>query len=1068
MNTCKHRILSLAAFLSAVCFAAGPLIADQETKITPDWENPAVLQINRERPHCSWIPYARLKSALTFDANESSRYESLNGRWTFHLSASPGARPREFYRPGFDDSGWDLITVPGNWEPQGFGTARYLDEEYPFAPNPPFQDHEHNPVGSYRRVFTLPADWEGKRILLRFGGVRSAMYVWVNGERVGYSQGSKTLAEFDISRFVQTGERNLLAVEVYRFSDGSYLEGQDAWRISGIEREVSIVAVPHLHIRDCFVHAGLGAAYRNGLLDVDLDIENVQDRDAPCRVELLLLKRGNTVYRGRKRALIPADTCKKISFQATVLNVDAWTAETPSLYDLILRLVEDDDGQESYIPVRIGFRTVSIEGGQLRVNGAPVTIRGVNRCETDPLLGRALSLRTMIKDITLMKQFNINAVRTSHYPNDPRWLDLCDRYGLYVVDEANIETHGMQFHPGGISYLSDNPDWAAAYLDRTERMVERDKNHPSVIIWSLGNESGDGRNFIQDYTWIKERDPGRPVQYQPAWWTDHTDIICPMYKTTDWLLQHVDRDPERPLILCEYAHAMGNAVGNLQDYWDVFDMYPTLQGGFIWDWVDQTFLRKSPDGTSYWAYGGDMGDADLPNDSSFCANGLVHADRRLKPHIQEVKKVYQPVKFTLITPHPEPRIMVENRHDFAGLDRYTFHWRIEKGGRAIGKGRWQVPDIPPQGKKIVRLDLPAIRPEPGYTYFLTVEARLTDGMNGCPAGHLAAWDQFELPIAIPAEPVNVGTMPDLVLQQDKETVTVNGSDFQIVFDRAAGMMRSWRFRRGALLEEGPRPDFWRGGTDSDVARGNEMPLRCGVWKHAGEQFTPGTVSVLAVSSKHIRLTVLSSIDSLACTVRTAYDMYGSGDVIVSYRFATGDHPLPEIPRVGMVMTLPGRFDEIEWYGRGPHETYADRFTGAAAGRYSGTVRDQYFPYVRPQETGNKTGVRWAALTADDGVGLLIDGLPVVDISALPFPKEELYWAPSGQRHGSDIRPRDSVTLRVDYGQMGVGGDNAWGARPHKRYTLYPGYYEYRFRLKPFLRDKADPGALAREGVLFYE
>ncbi|MBN2417588.1 DUF4981 domain-containing protein [bacterium] len=1062
-----HIRIFFTAVLPVVFAVAGVTVPDSLTEPSPDWENPGVFQISRERAHCSWTPFPTLESALTFDPEESSLRMSLNGRWKFHLASHPAARPPDFYRPDFDDGGWDFITVPGNWEPQGFGTARYLDEEYPFAPNPPFQDHANNPVGSYRRYFAVPEAWKDKHILLRFGGVRSAMYVWVNGVKVGYSQGSKTPAEFDISTCVKPGERNLVAVEVYRFSDGSYLEGQDAWRISGIEREVSLVAVPRVHIRDFFIHAGLDAACRNGLLSIDLEIENTGAGAVPCRAELLLLRRGGTVFRDRKRAVIPGDTCESISFRAELLNVEPWTAETPALYELVLTLSEDAGGERTSIPVRIGFRSIAIQEGQLRVNGRTVTIRGVNRCETDPLLGRALSLETMIRDITLMKQFNINAVRTSHYPNDPRWLDLCDRYGLYVVDEANIETHGIQFHPGGINYLSDHPDWTAAYLDRTVRMVERDKNHASVIIWSLGNESGDGRNFVTTYSWIKARDPGRPVQYQPAWWNDHTDIICPMYRNTDWLLQQHDRDPARPLILCEYAHAMGNAVGNLQDYWDVIDACPGLQGGFIWDWVDQTFLRKHPDGTPYWAYGGDMGDADLPNDSSFCANGLVHGDRTLKPHIWEVKKVYQPLRFRLLT-YSDTRIMVENRHDFADLGRYHFEWRVEKNGRTIGKGRWLVPDIPAHGKKIVELALPGLDPEPGSSYFLTLEARLRDDLDGCPANHLAAWDQFELPVAVPAGPVNVEIMPDLVLQEKSNAVAVNGSDFQIVFDTAAGEIRSWTYRRIALLREGPRPDFWRGGTDSDVARGNEMPRRCGIWKQAGDLFTPTDVSMVPVSSKHVRFVVFSAIDSLQCTGRVVYDMYGSGDVIVSYRFACGDHPLPEIPRVGMVMVLTGEFSGIQWFGRGPHESYADRYTGAAIGLYAGSVWQQYFPYVRPQETGNKTGVRWAALTSAEGVGLLIDGLPVVDLSAHQFVKEELYWVPNAQRHGSDVTPQDLVTLRVDYGQMGVGGDNAWGARPHRRYTLYPAYYEYSFRLKPFRLDDADPADLAKEGVVFYE
>ncbi|MFC1501844.1 glycoside hydrolase family 2 TIM barrel-domain containing protein [bacterium] len=1018
---------------------------------TPDWENPAVSGRNKEPAHCTYIPYGDVRSALENEAEQSPYYSSLNGTWKFHWVPKPSDRPVDFYQEDFDVSNWDTIPVPSNWELQGYGIARYLDEEYPFAPNPPFQDHNNNPVGSYRRTFRIPDKWEGRQIFLHFSGVRSAMVVWVNGEKVGYSQGSRTPAEFNITSYVEDGE-NILAVEVYRFSDGSYLECQDAWRISGIERDVFLFSTPNVYIRDYFVRADLGADYQDGLLFIDVVLKNTHALSGGTQTILLQLWERTDgekpLMEMSKQIALMTEESATVQFDNTIKNPAKWTAETPNLYFLTLSLVNSAGQMEETLSCNVGFRRVEIRSGQLMVNGMPIYIKGVNRCESHPLFGRHIPVETMIRDIELMKQFNINAVRTSHYPNDPNWYGLCDKYGLYVVDEANIETHGIQFHPEGINYLSSHPDWADAYLDRTVRMVERDKNHPSVIIWSLGNEAGDGVNFQKNYAWIKKRDRSRPVQYQPAWWQPHTDIVCPMYRDTWFLEQNHNHDPARPFILCEYAHAMGNAVGNLQDYWDVMEKYRNLQGGFIWDWVDQVFLKTREDGTEYWAYGGDMGDRDLADDSTFCANGLVHGDRTLKPHIWEVKKVYQSIKAEPVD-LDEGRVRITNKYDFISLDRFDISWSLFGDGTLVVQKNLPALDIAPHQSRIIKLPLPRIKPEDGVEYFLMIEARIRTARLGIPQDHLTAWDQIKLPWHSEPENLDISQMDPLTLSLGEGTAIIRSESFTIIFNERTGSMESWQYRGTELLRTGPGPNFWRYGTDSDLAKGNEMHTRCAVWKEAGKQMEILNVRTEQTAPQTVRIDVFSGLLEGKARYRTTYTIYGSGDVLVKNRFSPREEELPALPRLGMTMTLPVPFDQVTWFGRGPHESYWDRKTGAAVGLYTGTAWEQYFPYVRPQENGNKTDVRWIALADPSGTGLLAVGMPLLSTSVHQFDMKELDYIPNAQRHGTDVKPGDFITLNLDYKQMGIGGDNAWGARPHAKYTLYPREYTYQFRLRPF-------------------
>jgi len=1017
-----------------------------------DWENSEVVQRNREPARCTWYPFPDVETALKGDPARSPFVKSLNGTWKFHWVKKPADRPEGFYEDNYDVSAWDDILVPSNWELEGYGTPIYTDMEYPFPSDPPRIPHDWNPVGSYKRTFTIPKRWKGRQVFLHFGSVKSAFYVWVNGRNVGYSQGSKTPAEFNITEYLREGE-NTLSLEVYRWSDGAYLEGQDYWKISGIERDVLLLSTPNVYVRDFFIRAGLDEDYENGLLHLDVDVNNALIQEAgkhTVEVRLLEEKRMSPAILEMSRDVVlgPSEDIR-ISFESIVPRPNKWSAETPNLYSLVISLQDSAGNTLETLSCGVGFRTVEIKDRQLLVNGVPVTIRGVDRHEHDPITGRVVSKELMIKDIRLMKRFNINAVRTSHYPNRPEWYELCDRYGLYLVDEANIEAHGSDpYNPE--KTLADKPEWQEAFMDRTVRMVERDKNHPSVIVWSLSNETGYGQNFRDTYRWIKQRDPTRPVQSEDATRLGGlTDIYCPMYNTIDQIVAFAQSDDPRPLILCEYAHAMGNSVGNLQDYWDAIQDYPSLQGGFIWDWVDQTFLKENEDGIAFWAYGGDMGFAGVPNDSNFCVNGLVHADRTPHPHIWEVKKVYQPVQIRPVD-MKAGTVKIINAYDFVNLNTLRFIWEIEGDGRRIDSGELPKLDVAAGNSIIVDLGMPEFEPEPGVEYYLMVRALARHRTDLVPMGHTVAWDQMKLSVFKQPRVVDFLKLPDIALSENDDEIVLSGREFSLRFGKESGTMDSFRFRGTELVQSGLTPDFWRPVTDNDLGGG--LAQICRVWQHAGMNRRVEEVAAQRIDDSIIRVDVRLGLPDVGSAYHTTYTVYGSGDVIVENVFIPGREGLPDLPRLGMTMTLPGAFSNVSWYGRGPHESYWDRKTGAAVDVYSGTAWEQFHAYARPQETGNKTDVRWIALTNDRGIGLLAVGMPLLSASALPVLPDDLDWRKGrSQQHGGEIKPKDLVTLKLDYKQMGVGGDTSWGSRahPHPEYRLPPQEYRYRFRLRPF-------------------
>ncbi|MCD4731221.1 MAG: DUF4981 domain-containing protein [Bacteroidales bacterium] len=686
-----------------------------QTDFSQDLENPRMFGQNKVLPHSYFIPFPDEQSAMNLANEDSPFYKSLSGIWKFNWVSDPANKPTEFMKPEYNVNDWDDIPVPSNWELEGYGIPIYVNQPYEWTedPNPPYVPHEYNPVGSYRRSFEVPENWEDKEVFIHLGAVKSAFYIWINGKYAGYSQGSKTPAEWNITEFLQSGE-NIVALQIYRWSDGSYLECQDFWRISGIERDVFLYATPKVYIRDFFVKSTLTNDYRNGLFNLHVDVHNKTQYVDDYKILVQILDSSQNIIFDKNKDITFTSTGDAFANYNQIINDPLkWTAETPNLYTLLISLQQDNKIIET-VKHSIGFRTSEIKNAQLLVNGKAVLLKGVNRHEHDPVTGHLISRESMEQDIRLMKENNINAVRTSHYPDDPYWYELCDKYGLYVIDEANIESHGMGY---GARSLAKDPAWMDAHLDRIVRMVERDKNHPSIIIWSMGNEAGDGINFTAGYKWIHARDDSRPVHYERAGLGLNSDIYCPMYASIGHIENYARKQPEKPLILCEYAHAMGNSTGNLQDYWDVIEKYDALQGGFIWDWVDQGLLKTDENGVDYFAYGGDYGPEDVPSDGNFCANGLVSADRKPHPALAEVKKVYQNIQFNLqILPGGE--VEIKNMFDFINLDRFNIYWEITGDGTELAKGVIENPDVPAQKTLNFKLPITSMRLRSGMEYFI--------------------------------------------------------------------------------------------------------------------------------------------------------------------------------------------------------------------------------------------------------------------------------------------------------------------------------------------------------------
>ncbi|MCD4695357.1 MAG: DUF4981 domain-containing protein [Bacteroidales bacterium] len=1248
-------------FIILLPFAAFYLSGLAQSEFPGELEDPSKIGKSKIFAHSWFVPFPDQETALNLQNEESPNYYSLNGDWKFNWVESPADRPSDFFEQDFDASGWETIQVPANWELNGYGYPIYVNIPYEWTdePDPPKVPHDYNPVGSYLKTFTLPKQWKKHRVFIHFGAVKSAFFIWVNGRYVGYSQGSKTPAEWELTEFLQKGE-NTIGLQVYRWSDGSYLECQDFWRISGIERDVYLYSTPQVYIGDFFAKCSLENEYKDGLLDLSVYITGAPAKKKPYTVEFKLIGAEGMELSSASEPLHFELFGARCHFSEKIINPKKWSAETPGLYTLLIQLKK---GKKVIQSVRhnLGFRTSEIKDGQLLVNGKAVLLKGVNRHEHDPVTGHVISRESMLEDIRLMKQNNINTVRTSHYPNDPYWYELCNQYGLYVIDEANIESHGMGY---GNKSLAKNLKWQDAHLDRVQRMVERDKNHPCVIIWSMGNEAGDGHNFTACYRWIKENDPTRPVHYERAGLGPNTDIYCPMYASIGYIENYGKEEQTRPLILCEYSHAMGNSNGNFQDYWDVIEKYGQLQGGSIWDWVDQGLLKTDESGLTYFAYGGDFGPADVPGDGNFCANGLVSSDRQPHPALEEVKKVYQYADFYPVD-LPKGIVKIKNKYDFLNLNFTDLHYYLFEDGKTIKKGLVYNLDIAPGQTQDIKLPFNNFEFQDGKEYLLNLYLKTKKLQGLIPQDHIIASEQLVISNEWNVEPFLTDNFTVLKVFENKISIEVTSPNFNLIFDRKYGTISSLEYYDNELISNGPKANFWRAPTDNDF--GNGMDKRCAVWKKASENREVRNIKVEQIGRDEVQITVFKDLKEIGAELITSYSVFGNADIKVkqclipfpkperkrkylvdstlkftteepffielpepddqtlneftiqavivpekftnknaiwendlwspgklhfefrngelcfflygtehvyfdyvfeekkeydivlaysaphkqiwlfvndilikkkalreavplntkgvSYlggynnenRFFTGEikyfnvwgkaispdnikndtsvnrfqiysfdfnriegdriynsggqlygtiiekeTPMPELPRFGMKMQIPGNYSNLFWYGRGPHENYQDRHTSAYFGLYNSTVDKQYVSYIRPQENGYKTDTRWLALMDSTGKGLMFIGEPFISFSALNYSIEDLdQGTKADYKHTNDLIPNDFVSLSVDFKQTGVGGDNSWGARPHPKYTLDYKAYEYEYIIRQ-IRRKTDLMELSKK------
>lgn len=1028
-------------------------MTNTEAKHVPDWENPKVVERNKESAHVTLVPYVDETTALIGERSESPWFSLLNGDWKFILAPNPKLAPKEFYKEDFDVEKWDTILVPSNWQMLGYDKPIYTNVRYPFPADPPRVPHDDNPVGLYRRNFEFPDAWRGRQIFLVFEGVDSAFYAWINGETVGYSQGSRLPAEFNITPYIRSGE-NTLTVMVYRWSDGSYLEDQDMWRLSGIYRDVYLFCTPNIHIRDFFVRTELDREYKDATLRVRVKIRNYSSShiegyrvkinlfdadDKPVLDKVLM----HTIEKIKARDEIV------VNLEHKVKNPKKWSAESPYLYTLLIALTDNENNVLEVENCKVGFRQVEVKDGRILVNGVPVLLKGVNRHEHDDVRGHAVTVESMITDIKLMKRFNFNAVRTSHYPNDPKWYDLCDKYGIYVIDEANIECHGLAniWETVFRREPANDLEWLNAFMERCVRMVERDKSHPCVIMWSLGNESGYGPNHDAMACWIHGYDPTRPVDYEgtihkPGKVSPIVDVISVMYPSIERLIQLAeDPNDDRPIIMCEYAHSMGNSTGNLKEYWETIRKYNRLCGGFIWDWVDQGIKRETDEGEEWWAYGGDFGDE--PNDLNFCINGLVWPDRKPHPAMWECKKIFQPVEVEAVD-LCAGKVKIINRYDFSDLSGLDIEWELSADGEILERGRLPKLYTPAGSSQIVAVPFTVPKLKPSVEYWLTLRFRLSHNTIWAERGHEVAWSQFKLPFDVPAGSVlKIEDMPVLELKESAKKIVISNKDFNLIFDKEKAHIISLNYSGSELIKSGPSLNVWRAPTDNDARR---MAFQ---WRKFGldrieykiksvevEQIAPQVVRI------HVALNACASDIAEGFDCRYTYTVYGSGDIIIDTDIVPSDK-LPPLPRIGLQFCILGEYDTFTWYGRGPHENYCDRKEGAPIGVYTGTVDDQYVPYIMPQENGNKTDVRWVSLTNIRGIGLLAVGMPLLEVSAHHYTTEDLTRA----KHTFELKRREDITLNLDYKQSGLGGASC-GPDTLPKYLIKPEPVHFSVGIKP--------------------
>ncbi len=1023
-----------------------------------DWENEQVIGTNKEPVHATFFPLSSVDEAFP-DRMNSEWVEMLNGTWKFNWVANVDERPLNFHKTDFDASNWDNIPVPSNWQMHSYGTPIYTNINFPFDKNPPkIAGINGNPVGSYIRTFTIPEDWDEREIFIHFDGVSSAFYIWLNGEKIGYSQGSRTPAEFNLTKYLKTGE-NKLAVQVFRWCDGSYLEDQDGWRLSGIFRDVYLYATPKTQIQDFFVTTDLDEDYNDAIISAKINLKNYDKqtiKNASVKFTLMDMNGLEVKTEGTLEQNIPAlkpGENKEIILQGKVSDPLKWTHETPNLYKVAVTLKNNKDEVLEVVACNTGFREIEIKHRELLLNGKPVMFKGVNKVEHHPLYGKHTTHEWLEKEVLLMKQHNINSIRTAHYPHDPYLYDLCDKYGILLLDEANVESHGMGY---GKESLAKDPAWEKAHVQRCRSMIQRDKNHPSVILWSHGNEAGNGVNMVAMNNEAHRLDPTRPTHYHFAdlpissdviggWKRGNSPIWQGRYLEVFDLYKYEYADDPRPFILNEYAHAMGNAMGNFQEYMNAFEEVDGVIGGHIWDWVDQGILQKTKEGEEWYAYGGDFGDK--PNDRNFCLNGIVLPDLGVTAKTIEVKRVYQNIAFKLNDKNGSFTITNKNQH--MSLDGVTFFWTVTENGKTVNEGNFRL-NVAAGLSENVKLPLSDIPFEKDKEYLLNISARLNDDCNWAKAGFEIAFDQFILKEWNFA-PEKLVSNQEMITTENADFVEISGDDFSFEFDKNNGLISEYKIAGKSLIENGPLLSLWRAPTDND---GSYFPntnngRQCKLWLDAGfknmtqklrdfKMLSSGAGKTSFVVSYQMR----NPENTSGFDYQVNYSIFADGHFNMETKVEpVGD--LPNLPRLGFQFIFDDAFDQFEWYGRGPQESYCDRKVGALIGQYSGTVDEQFTNYVVPQENGNKTDVRWAALTNEGGIGLKVSGDVPLETSVHHYSAEAL----SNAVHTYELVKENKTYWHIDYRQAGLGG-NSCGPLPLEKYLLKPEPVNFSLRFDP--------------------
>lgn len=1052
--------LFLITSIVALCIA-------QFASAQNDWENEKMIERNKLSARATAYSYASIEDALAGDRDKSAML-SLNGNWKFHFVPESSERPMDFWKAGFNSEKWDEIDVPSCWEMRGYGTPIYTNVAYPFPANPPFIERE-NPVGSYLKTFTLPEAWKDQRIILHFGGVSSAMYVWVNGQEVGYSQDSRLPAEFDITPYIKDGENNI-ATQVFRWSDGSYLEDQDHWRMSGLYREVFVKAVPKASITDCFIRTLLTDDFSSAQLYVIPEMENISNSSLDeWKVKCQLFDPSNNAVWKDKEAIdarqlrkegdLQRDNVYQRMFGGEVTNPLLWSAEHPNLYTYVIALEDPEGKTVQAVSYKIGIRQISTEGGVFKINGKHVKLKGVNRHDHSEINGKTVSREEILQDVVTLKQFNFNAIRTSHYPNDPYFLDLCDEYGVYIIDEANLETHGLY------NNITNTPSWAEAYVARAVRMVERDKNHPCVVIWSLGNEAGMGPNHAAMAGWIRQFDPQRPIHYEGARRyvsskeflpltnnlryselerfppdVEWVDVKSRMYDGIDGIY-NLSQDPNdiRPTMLCEYVHSMGNSTGNYKEYWDTIYATDLLFGAFIWDYIDQGLKATADNGKSYWNYGGDYGDQ--PNDNNFCINGILNPDRTPHPAAYECKYVNQPIVIKGIDV-ANGKIQLSSRFNFSNLNEYAINWTLVENGKQIAAGEIGSVDLKPGETKTIDVDYGKFKASAGKDYWLKISVCLAKDELWAKAGHEIAYQQLLVPTA-PAEiqEVKIKGKPLTIAKGDQ--IVISNEALKVSIDATTGWINGFTSAGETIIKTAMVPNFWRALTDND-SRGWRAQNRSAFWRTAAQDLKLSTLEIQDVDEYIKKVTVKKTIEG-KIDLTLVYTVFASGELAVNYSLKC-HNDLPPMLRVGMQFETAKEYETLSFYGKGPWENYIDRSKGALVGEYTGSIYDFTWDYIFPQENGYRTGVKWLSLENGKENGFLVSGAQELSTSVWPYTQQHLEEA----KHIWEMTDDENNTVNIDLIQTGVGGNDSWSgqAAPIEKYRLMPGDFQYSFVLSP--------------------